>query len=308
MGGPGLNTEIFATGRTAEAAQRAKKLENLYHVGQHKLWDGRQVLEDLQSRHGRAPAELPRAQREALAAVVGGLMWGELAAWQISAQLADRLDHYEGKLAATSQVHDEARHFYVLHDYLRLLELPQPPLEGRTRALIDVVLTTDDLVHKLIGMQLFIESVALTLFKALRDRAVCPILTELLMFFERDEARHVGFGVQLTPDLVRHLGPLGRLQLDTFQLRILGNAMLSLRANAPHLVALGLDPSAMARHGLQRMFQTVALLAEANGRPLPAIGGPAVARGFEAAIEALFPEEPTWRGRALGVARALRSA
>lgn len=200
MGGPGLNTEIFATGRTAEAAQRAKKLENLYHVGQHKLWDGRQVLEDLQSRHGRAPAELPRAQREALAAVVGGLMWGELAAWQISAQLADRLVHYEGKLAATSQVHDEARHFYVLHDYLRLLELPQPPLEGRTRALIDVVLTTNDLVHKLIGMQLFIESVALTLFKALRDRAVCPILTELLMFFERDEARHVGFGVQLTPD------------------------------------------------------------------------------------------------------------
>lgn len=308
MGGVGLNTKIFDTARTAEAAQRAKKLENLYHVGQHKLWDGREVLQGLVERHGRAPARLPRAQQEALAGVVGGLMWGELAAWQISAQLADRVGHFEAKLAASSQVHDEARHFYVLHDYLQLLEVPTPPLEPRTRALIDVVLTSDDLDHKLIGMQLFIESVALTLFKALRDRAICPILTELLVFFERDEARHVGFGVQFAPDLVRNLGPVGRVALDAFQLRILANALFSLRANSPHLRSLGLDPARMARHGLERMFQTVALLAEANGRELPAIAGPRVARAFEAAIEGLFPVEPSWRGRALNVARALRSA
>ena len=48
------------------------------------------------------------------------LMWGELAAWRISAQLADRLEPLEMKMAATSQAHDEARHFYVMHDYLEL--------------------------------------------------------------------------------------------------------------------------------------------------------------------------------------------
>jgi pyruvate formate lyase activating enzyme len=60
---------------------------------------------------------------------------------------------------------------------------------------------------KLIGMQLQIESTALTIFHALRESKVCPVLTDLLTDYEKDEARHVGLGVQLLPTLMKKMGP-----------------------------------------------------------------------------------------------------
>jgi hypothetical protein len=64
-------------------------------------------------------------------------MWGELAAWKISAQLADELEPLEAKLAATSQVHDEARHFYVMHDYLDALGEKAEPMEFWSQRVLD---------------------------------------------------------------------------------------------------------------------------------------------------------------------------
>jgi hypothetical protein len=305
--GERLDTSIFTRTRTADEAKRARKLEGLYHVGQQKIWDGREVLDAAIARHG-SPAALPIEKKRALAAIVSGLMWGELAAWRISAQLADRSEHFEAKLAATSQAHDEARHFYVLHDYLERLEIPLPELDTPTKSLIEVVLGAPDLGHKMIGMQLFIESIALTIFKALGDRVVCPVLDELLRFIERDEARHVGFGVQGVPDLVKSFGLRKQLELDAFQVRILAAALGSLRSVSPHLRALGIDPRDMAEHGLHRMRSTVELLAEANGRSLPAIAGPFVSRFFEASIELMFPRDPSLRGRLFGASRALIQA
>jgi hypothetical protein len=192
-----LDTSIFERTHTREEARRARKLENLYHAGQHKIWDGREVLAGLVAKHGGV--HMKTAEKQALARVFSSLMWGELAAWKISAQLADRLDGYEARLAATSQAHDEARHFYVLHDYLELLELELPALDPATRYLLETVLGTDVLTEKLVGMQLFVETMALTMFKTVRELAVEPVLTELLSYFERDEARHVGLGIQHVP-------------------------------------------------------------------------------------------------------------
>jgi hypothetical protein len=100
------------------------------------------------------------------------IMWGELAAWKISAQLADRLVPLEAKLAAASQVHDEARHFYVMHDYLEALGEKPRKLEFWAQRVLARTLGTDSLLKKLVGMQLTVETVAAVAFQRVRELEV----------------------------------------------------------------------------------------------------------------------------------------
>ena len=93
----------------AEACGKFAKLERLYQIAQSRSWNGKEVLADLLKRHGGIQVE-PH-QRGPLARVFSIILWGELAAWVISADLAERLDDVEAKMAATSQAFDEARHF-----------------------------------------------------------------------------------------------------------------------------------------------------------------------------------------------------
>ena len=162
----GLPFDMFDVRRGDVEARRAKRMESIYHVGQDKIWDGRDVLAALIEKHGKP--KMPPAERRALARVFSIIMWGELAAWKISAQLADRIVPLEGKLAATSQVHDEARHFYVMHDYLDALGEKPHALDFWSRYVVELTLGTDDLVKKLLGMQLTIETIALTIFQKVR--------------------------------------------------------------------------------------------------------------------------------------------
>ena len=59
-----------------------RKLEKLYHQSREKAWDGREVLGNAIERHGGI--QLPEHKREAVARIFGIILWGELAAWQIS--------------------------------------------------------------------------------------------------------------------------------------------------------------------------------------------------------------------------------
>src|SRR5690349_19761153 len=91
---------MFDLPRAAEEARRAGKLANIYHQGQKLAWEGRDVLGDLVERHGGI--QLSPESRAAVGRIFAIILWGELAAWKISAQLADRLEPLEAKLAATS--------------------------------------------------------------------------------------------------------------------------------------------------------------------------------------------------------------
>lgn len=308
MSSRSIDIAMFDRTSTREEARRAHKLENIYHVGQHKIWDGREVLAKLLEKHGGV--HISPDKQHALARVFSVLMWGELAAWKISAQLADALSDFSAKMAATSQVHDEARHFYVLHDYLDQYEVQIPPLDRATRALLETVLATDSVIEKLIGMQLFIESMALAIFKTVRELEVEPVLTELLAYYERDEARHVGLGVQHVPDLVRKLGLRDRARLDAYQLKILLCALLSLKSMEGSFRSLGVDPRAIAETGKEKMILAVEMLTEANGQKVGAVAGPTVKRLFDAACELLFPppgSSGSVRSRLVHAGRALRA-
>jgi hypothetical protein len=282
-----LAFDMFDHERTADEALRARKLESLYHIGQAKIWDGRDVLESLVAKHGR-PAVEPRVG-QALGRIFSIIMWGELGAWRIAAQLADRFEPLEAKLAATSQAHDEARHFYVMHDYLKLLDVEVPPLDWWSRQVIESTLQTDDIAKKLLGMQLQIESIALTLFQMIRELEVEPVLTELLPFYERDEARHIGLGVQYLPGMIARMTHAQRLGFTTFQIRQLTLSLGGLKAMEPDLDVLGVDPRQVIRLGMQKMVNAFYDLAsEAH---LPDITQEWAARLIDSSAEALFPTD-----------------
>src|SRR5262249_27086476 len=245
-------------------AARLDKLERLYPVGRDNVGDGRQVLADLIAKHG--PPRLPAEKKEGALKLLSILLWGELAAWAISADLAERMDDVEAKMAATSQAHDEARHFYVLRDYLRALGEPVPRLGGIGRRLLLNILTTESLVHKLIGMQLLVESNALAIFRALCETELEPVLVELLPYYERDEARHVGLGVMYLPRLLARQSRAEAARAAALQLScvwMLVGAGMTMRED---LRLLGMEPRRLASHTMKIQDQIVRAMVAAADR------------------------------------------
>lgn len=288
-GSTNLRYDMFDLARSAEEAKRLHKCSGIYHRGQELAWDGREVLGELLAKHGGV--RLPDAERKALERVFAVILWGELAAWKISAQLADRLVPLEAKMAATSQAFDEARHFYVMHDYLEALGYRPGRLDRAPQALLDLVLSTDELAEKLMGMQLMIETMALAIFQAVRERAVEPVLTELLRYYERDEARHVGLGMQYVPSLMREMPRLRLLRLSTFQVRIMFWALAELKVLAPDLEVLGIDPRAIIESVRTKQLAGLGVAYAVVGIRFDKHRNPA-AMALNAAVELAFPPRP----------------
>ena len=284
--GAELPFDMFDADYSDAEARRARRMENIYHVGQAKVWNGREVLAELIEKHGK-PALLPE-KRRALARVCGIIMWGELAAWKISAQLADRLVPLEAKLAASSQVHDEARHFYVMHDYLEALGEKPAKLEFWASRVLRRTLQTDNVLKKLVGMQLTVETIALTAFQRVRELEIEPVLTDLMSYYERDEARHIGLGIQLVPQMIAELSVPKAIDLALFQLDLLITTILSLKTIERDLLALGVDPRTLLGIAFRKQEEIDSKIrAEFSHWP----DDPPIRRAFEAFCEAVFPSE-----------------
>lgn len=300
-----LPYEMFDLERSARDAKRFDRCRNIYHRGQDLAWDGREVLAAIVARHGGV--RLPEHLHEPMRAVFGPILWGELAAWKISLQLADRLVPLEAKMAATSQAHDEARHFYVMHDYLKLAtgrvpeRIPKP-----SERLLELVLETDDLACKVMGMQLQVETTALTLFQHAREVGICPVLSELLVYFEKDEARHVGLGSQYLPVMMRGISRFQGAKLSAFALRIGFWLIASNRSMDAPLRALGLDPRRILALAKSKQMLVFEELWQATGKA-GIDAGDVAGRLLEAAANAMWPEDgdTSVRGRAGAFARGL---
>jgi hypothetical protein len=300
---------MFDRGYGDSEARRARRMENIYHVGQDKIWNGRDVLAELVKKHGKP--DMPARERKALARIFSIIMWGELAAWKISAQLSDALVPLEAKMAATSQVHDESRHFYVMHDYLELLgERPQK-LDWWSRQVVEMTLGTDSLVKKLLGMQLMIETIALTIFQRVREIGAEPVLSELLTYYERDEARHVGLGIQLVPGLMNELSIPEQLDVAGFQLKLLVATIGGLKSMEADLLSIEVDPRSLLRIAAKKQDE----INTAIRKDFPLWPeDPPVMRLFEGICEVVFPSEgvgakvpmPVRMAHAVEVARRLR--
>ena len=291
----------------AEAEAKFARLERLYHVAQKNAWDGKQVLADLLAKHGGI--RLADDKKRALGEVFSTLLWGELAAWSISADLALQLEDTEAKMAATSQVFDEARHFYVMRDYLLALDLPSglPKLDGYTHTILTELLDTTRLVDKLLGMQLIVESIAVTLFRTVAQANIEPVLTELMPYFERDEARHVGLGVMYLPTLLAQLGPLEATRLKLHQLKVVTLVAFGTHLKREHFATLGIDNNDSFRRGLKLNREVMMGMRSRDGEDPPGVlvGDPRLDVVNDWAIDLYFPrlgaELPTWQRAAIGV-------
>lgn len=245
------------------AARSARTLERVYTTGQDRMWDGPEVLQRLVERHGGVTLEGPKA--EAVHALLSSMLYGELAAWKVSAALASRLQGREARMAATAQAHDEARHYQVIADYLALLGgPPSPPPRPALRVLERVVLTSCT-ARQLVGMQLLVEPVALTLFTVLRRSEACPVLSELLPYLEQDEARHVNVGANLLPQLIERMGPIRAARFWLYQMRLFQLEIAGLDQMAPHMATLGFEVDDVFRLGMGKQLGAANLVTEQLG-------------------------------------------
>src|SRR5438034_462670 len=85
-------------------------------------------------------------------------------------------------------------------------------------------------LKKLLGMQLMIETLALTIFQAVRDTRIEPVLADLLRYYEKDEARHVGLGIQMLPGMMKKMSRREGLGLFAFQIEIIGWSIAGLKS------------------------------------------------------------------------------
>jgi len=245
------------------AADKTRRLERLYHQTQQRSWDPRGVLDDLEARHGGI--HFPDDKREAMGHVFSVILWGELAAWNIAADLARTLPDVDAKMAATGQVFDEARHFTVLRDYFARARIVMPPMNPFGRRVLEKIMETDSVLEKLYGMQLLVENLALAVFKQVAASRIEPVLTDLLAYVERDESRHVALGVLYLPKLLARATVAERahnwvFNLELFLLTIGGGQLLD-----PHFQALGVNHRQLGETAQRLHEQVLRQMGEDSG-------------------------------------------
>jgi hypothetical protein len=135
-------------------------------------------------------------------------------------------------------------------------------------------------------MQLTIETIALTIFQRVRELDVEPVLSELLPYYERDEARHVGLGIQMLPALIAEMSYAERIDLAVFHLDLYGSAVMSLKSLEPALESIGVDPRSILAIGFRKQNDIDTMFREEfPSWPLD----PPEKRVFAGLCELLFP-------------------
>jgi len=272
----------------ALAEARTSGLRRIYANGHRDAWDGPAVFREAVSKHGGI--QLDSEKRAALVHPMTMLMWGELAAWIVSADLAERLEDPDARLAASSQVFDEARHFYLLRDYVALLHVPVPQLDPYFRIAVRRLLCSRSLELKLFTMQILTEGAAQAIFRFLADARIEPVLTEILPYIERDEARHVGLGILHLPERLARLGPRRCRRLAN-KVGAIGDLFLANQIRyLHHYRTLGLEPRDLIRRGDKMIHELSQKLGTVpnTGEPYFRSEDPK-APGYEERLDRLFP-------------------
>jgi hypothetical protein len=285
----------------ALAEQKTDRLRRIYSNALRDAWDGPALFRQAIATHGGI--QLSREKRVALSHPLTMLMWGELAAWIVAAELAERLEDPDARLAASAQVFDEARHFYTLRDYVAALHVPVPKLDPYFAIGARRLLATSDLTVKLFAMQLLAEGTAMAIFRFLVDAKIEPVLSELLPYIEKDEARHVGLGVLHLPERLAKLPrkELLRIRDVTYGIGDLFGAT-QIRY-AKHYALLGADPRDLIRSADKMLHELSLKVGPIPGTDLHFFPtNPTKSPTYEANLDLVLPrpgKESRWLGRAL---------
>jgi hypothetical protein len=221
---------VFKDAYTAEAP----RLESLYSKSKRHQWNAELDVDwsrfepdaDVIDRRSdflsrlRCVHELPEAQQTALfksAALflVSQILHGEQAALMTCGQLVNMVPDIDGKFAAAVQVMDEARHVEVFARYLAC-HGRRYPIDPDLRAIVEALLAERDWEAKCVGMQVILESIALSFFRLGEELAVEPVFRQFIGRVHEDESRHVAYGVLTLEDRVPRLEPATRERLENW--------------------------------------------------------------------------------------------
>jgi hypothetical protein len=225
-----LLQSVFRDGYELEA----QRLESLYSKSKRHQWNAEldvdwqrfepdaEILDrrpDILSRL-RAVQELPEEQQDALFRAsalftISQVLHGEQAALMVCGQLVNAVPDMDGKFAAAVQVMDEARHVEVFARYLRC-HGRRHPIDPDLEAIVAKLLAEPDWEAKCVGMQVILESIALSFFHLGEARAVEPVLAQFIGRVHEDESRHVAYGILTLEERIPELAPEARRRLEDF--------------------------------------------------------------------------------------------
>src|SRR5262245_29536296 len=159
--------------------------------------------------------EFDRMRAEQRAFTFTQLFLGEQAALALCAQLLNMVPEIETKFCLSGQIIDEARHVEVFGRYLEKLGADAPvnrPLEE----LVHRLLEADHYGEKIVGMQIFLEGIAVGIFQRFQTDSPDPLMRDIIRLVLRDESRHAGFGVIYLQDRFRTVSKAERARVESF--------------------------------------------------------------------------------------------
>ena len=148
------------------------------------------------------------------------MLHGEQGAMLCCAQLVEVVPDMDGKLYASTQVIDEARHVEVFHRYIKRLDRVYPMM-GAVRKLLNAVLEADMWQKMCVGMQVIAESVAMGGFKMMKEGTNDEVLKQVVGLTAQDEARHVSYGLIYMKEELPRMSEPDRDELEDFALAAL---------------------------------------------------------------------------------------
>jgi len=258
-------------------ALESPRLESLYSKSKRHQWDAELDVDwqrfepdvDILDRKGdflfrlACVQELPSDQQSALfkaanVFLVSQVLHGEQAALMTCGQLVNLVPEMDAKLAAAAQVIDEARHVEVFTRYLER-QRKRYPIDPDLQAIVQALLAEPDWEVKCVGMQIILESVALSFFRLGQEMAVEPVFAEFIGRVHEDEARHVAYGVLTLEERIPRLSQEARRRLEDWAYDAI--ARIGGRAGKP---SFNTQFQALADAGLDLARFLPKLLAEAN--------------------------------------------
>ncbi len=211
-----------------------EKLESLYSKSKRHQWNAELDVEwdrfepdvDILDRRSDLLSRLPSVQalpenEQASLFKAGNLflisqvLHGEQAALMTCGQLVNSVPDMDGKFAAAVQVIDEARHVEVFARYLQC-HGRRFPIDPDLQSIVTQLLAEHDWEAKCVGMQVILESIALSFFRLGEEKAVEPVLAQFIGRVHEDEARHVAYGVLTLEDRIPQLAEETRERLENW--------------------------------------------------------------------------------------------
>ncbi len=183
--------------------------------------------------------------RRKSAHLLSQFLHGEQGAMMICGQLVEVVPDMDGKLYASTQVIDEARHVEVFARYIKRLDRVYPIMPG-LKALLNAVLAADLWEMKCVGMQVIAESLAMGSFKTMMEITNDEVFRKVVELTARDEARHVSYGLIYLKDAIPRMEEHDRDRLEDFAW-----TAMTLLATTPELQeGRPVDPMAVVYEGL----------------------------------------------------------